>query len=408
MKLEVETPALLVDVRDLGTEIEETADGGLRIGAGVTNSALAADRRVRERYPLLAQAVLAGASGQLRNVATVGGNLLQRTRCAYFQDVTKPCNKRRPGSGCPAREGDHRNLAVLGHSEACVATHPSDMAVALAALGATVHVTGPARRALDPDPRPAPAARRRAAARHGARAGRADRRDRAATPPVAAGRARYRKVRDRASYAFAVVSVAVAVELDGGTVRDCRIAFGGLAHAVARRPRRGRAARRDRRRGRVPRGRRRRAGRRPSRCATTRSRCRWPATCSSRPWRRCARDRARAPARRRHAARPPRGTREGDGPRPLRLRAPRRGHDLLPARAGDDRHGRGARRGRRRGARARRRARRDLGGERARARRLGRRRARALPVARRRLPRPDRRRGRRGVAPRPRARPPGS
>src|SRR5829696_4804809 len=144
MKLEVETPALLVDVRDLGTEIEETAGGGLRIGAGVTNSALAADRRVRERYPLLAEAVLAGASGQLRNVATVGGNLLQRTRCAYFQDVSKPCNKRRPGSGCPAREGEHRNLAILGHSEACVATHPSDMAVALAAIGAEVLVTGPA------------------------------------------------------------------------------------------------------------------------------------------------------------------------------------------------------------------------------------------------------------------------
>src|SRR5829696_10240568 len=146
MKLEVETPELLVDVRDLGMDaIEPGEGGGLRVGAGVTNSALAADRAVRERYPMLAQALLAGASGQLRNVATVGGNLLQRTRCAYFQDVTKPCNKRQGGrdpNGCPAREGDHRNLAVLGHSEACVATHPSDMAVALAALGVSVHVEG--------------------------------------------------------------------------------------------------------------------------------------------------------------------------------------------------------------------------------------------------------------------------
>jgi xanthine dehydrogenase YagS FAD-binding subunit len=229
MKLEVETPPLLVDVRDLGTEIEETAGGGLRIGAGVTNSALAADRRVRDRYPLLAQAVLAGASGQLRNVATVGGNLLQRTRCAYFQDVTKPCNKRRPGSGCPAREGEHRNLAVLGHSEACVATHPSDMAVALAALGATAHVTGPrGERAI-----PIPGLHRLP--------GDEPQRDTVLEPgelivaleldaPAMAERACYRKVRDRASYAFAVVSVAVAAELDGDSVRDCRIAFGGLAH----------------------------------------------------------------------------------------------------------------------------------------------------------------------------------
>jgi len=228
MKLEVETPALLVDVRDLGTEIEETADGGLRIGAGVTNSALAADRRVRERYPLLAEAVLAGASGQLRNVATVGGNLLQRTRCAYFQDVTKPCNKRRPGSGCPAREGDHRNLAVLGHSQACVATHPSDMAVALAALGATVHVAGPRGERSIPIPGlhrlPGDEPQRDTVLEPGELIVALE-----LAPPVMAERARYRKVRDRASYAFAVVSVAVAVELDGDRVRDCRIAFGGLA-----------------------------------------------------------------------------------------------------------------------------------------------------------------------------------
>ena len=230
MKLEVETPELLVDVRGLGMDaIEPGEGGGLRIGAGVTNSALAADRGVRERYPLLAQALLAGASGQLRNVATVGGNLLQRTRCAYFQDVTKPCNKRRPGSGCPAREGEHRNLAVLGHSQACVATHPSDMAVALAAIGATVHVVGPGgERTI-----PMPGLHRLP--------GDEPERDTVLEPgelivavelpalPMAA-RSAYRKVRDRASYAFAVVSVAVAVELEDGAVRDCRIAFGGLAH----------------------------------------------------------------------------------------------------------------------------------------------------------------------------------
>ena len=127
MRLGVETPAKLVDVTRLGHDrIEPLDGGGLRIGAGVRNSDLAEDAQVRERYPVLSEALLAGASGQLRNLATVGGNLLQRTRCAYFQDVSKPCNKRRPGSGCPAREGDHRNLAVLGHSEACVATNPSD------------------------------------------------------------------------------------------------------------------------------------------------------------------------------------------------------------------------------------------------------------------------------------------
>ncbi len=221
MKLEVETPELLVDVCELGTAIEDAGGGALRIGAGVTNSDLAADRRVRERYPLLAQAVLAGASGQLRNVATVGGNLLQRTRCAYFQDATKPCNKRRPGSGCPAREGEHRNLAVLGHSEACVATHPSDMAVALTALGATVHVEG-GREIGMPGFHRLP--------------GDAPERDTVLEPgelivavelpplPIAAG-SRYLKVRDRASFAFAVVSVAVAAG-DG----DFRVAFGGLAH----------------------------------------------------------------------------------------------------------------------------------------------------------------------------------
>ena len=230
MKLEVETPTRLIDVTHLGLDtIDETPAGGLWIGAGVSNSALAADARVRERFPVLAQALLAGASGQLRNRASVGGNLLQRTRCRYFQDVGKPCNKRAPGAGCSAREGEHRNLAILGHSEACMATHPSDMAVALAALDAIVHVRG-----LD-----------------GARAiplvelhrlpGGDPSRDTILAPgdlieavelrdlPLAA-RSRYRKVRDRASFAFAVVSVAAAIDVAGGTVRDVRLALGGVAH----------------------------------------------------------------------------------------------------------------------------------------------------------------------------------
>ncbi len=232
MKLGVETPERLVDVSGLPYDrIEEAPGGGLRIGAAVRNSDLAADRAVRERYPLLARALLSGASGQLRNVATIGGNLLQRTRCAYFQDVSKPCNKRRPGSGCPAREGDHRNLAILGHSEACVATHPSDMAVAVAAIGGEVHVSGPdGERTI-----PIPGLHRLP--------GDEPQRDTVLEPgelvtaleleplaPGLAARSTYRKVRDRASFSFAVVSVAAAVEVADGTVRDCRIALGAVAH----------------------------------------------------------------------------------------------------------------------------------------------------------------------------------
>src|SRR6266568_3431181 len=143
MKLGVAKPDLLVDVARLPYDhIELLPDGGVRIGAAVRNSDLAADRMIRTRYPMLAQALLSGASGQLRNLATTGGNLLQRTRCVYFQDVSKPCNKREPGSGCPAREGYHRNLAILGASEACIATHPSDMAVAMTALDAIIRVLG--------------------------------------------------------------------------------------------------------------------------------------------------------------------------------------------------------------------------------------------------------------------------
>jgi xanthine dehydrogenase YagS FAD-binding subunit len=231
MRLGVERPAHLVDVTRLPHgAIEGAAGGGLRIGAAVRNSDLAADPRVRRDHPLLAQALLAGASGQLRNLATVGGNLLQRTRCPYFQDVTKPCNKRLPGSGCPAREGEHRNLAILGHSEACVATHPSDMAVALAALGATVHVQGSGGERSIPMP--------------GLHRLPGDEPDRdtvlepgelivavSLPPPIPGARSRYRKVRERSSFAFALVSVGAVLAVEDGTVRDCRIALGGVAHA---------------------------------------------------------------------------------------------------------------------------------------------------------------------------------
>jgi xanthine dehydrogenase YagS FAD-binding subunit len=230
MRLGVETPRLLVDVTG-ATEagITETPDGGLLVGAAVRNSELAADPRVRERYPVLAQALLDGASGQLRNLATTGGNLLQRTRCPYFQDITKPCNKRSPGSGCPARTGEHRNLAIFGHSDSCVATHPSDMAVALAALDAIVHVRGAAGerripvRQLHRLPGPYPEldtvleAGELITAVH--------------LPPLpAARRSLYRKVRERRSFAFALVSIAAVLELREEQVADVRIALGGVAH----------------------------------------------------------------------------------------------------------------------------------------------------------------------------------
>jgi xanthine dehydrogenase YagS FAD-binding subunit len=232
MKLGVETPERLVDVSRLPFDrVEDLPGGGLRIGATVRNSDLAGDRAVRERYPLLAQALLSGASGQLRNLATIGGNLLQRTRCAYFQDVSKPCNKRRPGSGCPAREGDHRNLAILGHSEACVATHPSDMAVALAAIGAEVHVTGADGERTVPIPGlhrlPGDEPQRDTVLEPGELITAIEL---APMAPGLAARSAYRKVRDRASFSFAVVSVAAAVDVADGTVRDCRIALGAVAH----------------------------------------------------------------------------------------------------------------------------------------------------------------------------------
>ncbi|HEY7201270.1 MAG TPA: FAD binding domain-containing protein, partial [Candidatus Dormibacteraeota bacterium] len=219
MRLGVETPDLLVDVARLPYDrVEELPDGGLRIGAAVRNGDLAAHPAVRRRYPAVAQAVLMGASGQVRNLATVGGNLLQRTRCLYFQDVSKPCNKREPGSGCPAREGDHRSLAIIGHSDACVATHPSDMAVALAALDAVVHVRGAAgerdvplvgfHRLPGDDPG------RETVLEHGDLVT-------AITLPALpyAASSRYRKVRDRASFAFALVSIAAALDVVDGVVR---------------------------------------------------------------------------------------------------------------------------------------------------------------------------------------------
>ncbi|SEB75771.1 xanthine dehydrogenase YagS FAD-binding subunit [Streptomyces sp. 2131.1] len=240
MKAGVERPGLLVDVRDLPLdEIRATADGGLRIGATVSNSDLAAHPAVRRHYPALTQALLAGASGQLRNMATVAGNLLQRTRCGYFADLAKPCNKRAPGTGCPAVTGDHRNHAILGASVHCVATHPSDMAVALAAFDAVVTyetADGPGELPLDAfylpvgDTPHIETALPAGAVITGV-----------TLPPVlAAAHSRYRKVRERASYAFAIGSVATALDVRDGVVRDVRLAFG----AVASRPWRARAAER--------------------------------------------------------------------------------------------------------------------------------------------------------------------
>ncbi|HEY0752957.1 MAG TPA: xanthine dehydrogenase family protein subunit M [Ktedonobacteraceae bacterium] len=229
LKLGVSQPDVLVDITHLPYDrIEVLPDGGVRIGALVRNSDLAADLFIREKFPFLAQALLAGASGQIRNQATIGGNLLQRTRCVYFQDVTKPCNKREPGSGCPARSGYHRNMAILGTSEACIATHPSDMAVPLTALGASVHVLGPQGERdiplLDFYRLPGDEPQRETMLEHG---------ELITTIEVPglpfATCSRYWKVRDRASYAFALVSLAAAIDVDRGMIRDVRLAFGGLA-----------------------------------------------------------------------------------------------------------------------------------------------------------------------------------
>jgi len=230
MKLQIETPTRLVDIGLLPlAEIEETGEGGLRIGARVTNSVLAADMRVRQRYPVLSQAILAGASTQLRNKATTGGNLLQRTRCPYFYDTTKPCNKRLPGSGCAARGGLNRMNAVIGVSDDCIAAHGSDMAVAMAALDArvvTVAANGATRTipidALYRPPGNTPHIETMLAP--------GELIESVVLPPPPPGRQLYRKVRDRASFAFALVSVAVVVAVEDGRVRAARVAFGGISY----------------------------------------------------------------------------------------------------------------------------------------------------------------------------------
>ena len=230
MKLQVTTPAHLVDITRLPLNtIEDTADGGLRIGAMVPNSDLAAHMRVRTAYPVLSRALLAGATGQLRNKATTGGNLLQRTRCYYFYDTTKPCNKRDPGSGCSAIGGFNRIHAVLGTSDHCIATHPSDMAVAMLALGAHVEVidgSGQTRAIPMAEfhrlPGDTPDVETNLKPGELITA--------VLLPPPPRGIQVYRKVRDRASYAFALVSVAAIVDAGGGRIRSAALAFGGLAH----------------------------------------------------------------------------------------------------------------------------------------------------------------------------------
>jgi xanthine dehydrogenase YagS FAD-binding subunit len=237
MKLQVETPAKLVDITRLDLDqIEDAEDGGLLIGALVLNSDLAADHRVVERYEVLARALLAGASGQLRNKATTGGNLLQRTRCYYFYDLHTPCNKRQPGSGCSAIGGENRILAVLGTSPHCIATHPSDMAVAMRALDATVVTLkrdGDRRRIPlsdfyrlpDVTPEIETVLEPGELITH------------VALPPVCEDtRQAYRKVRDRASYAFALVSVAGMVRMEQGRIAEARLAFGGLGPMPWRNP----------------------------------------------------------------------------------------------------------------------------------------------------------------------------
>jgi len=237
MKGEVEQPLRLVDINHIGLDgIAELPDGGLRIGAGARNSDTANHPLVRTRYPLLTQALLSGASPQLRNMATVGGNLLQRTRCPYFMDTAfAMCNKRAPGSGCGAREGYNRMHAILGTSSACIAVNPSDMNVALAALDATVQLSGPK------------GARSMPIAEFHRLPGSVPQQDTVLLPaelitsvdlppPRFARHAHYLKVRDRSSYAFALVSVAAALDIAGGVVRQARIALGGVAHKPWRMP----------------------------------------------------------------------------------------------------------------------------------------------------------------------------
>jgi xanthine dehydrogenase YagS FAD-binding subunit len=227
LRQNVEATAQLVDVSRLPGSIVETDGGGLMVGASVTNSALAAHPLVRSRYPMLSRAVLAGASAQIRNMATVGGNVMQRTRCVYFYDVDGArCNKRRPGSGCDAIDGFNRYHAILGASEQCVATHPSDMCVALVALDAVLHIAAPGGERVVPlaDFHVLPGAD--PAIETVLRPGELIT---AVELPPASANSAYRKVRDRSSYAFALVSVAAALEVIDGKIAEVRIALGGVA-----------------------------------------------------------------------------------------------------------------------------------------------------------------------------------
>jgi xanthine dehydrogenase YagS FAD-binding subunit len=230
MKLEIEQPTHLVDISRLPlADIDEQPDGGLRIGAQATNSDAAADGRVRTHYPVLSQALVAGASGQLRNKASVGGNLLQRTRCPYFYDTAAACNKRTPSSGCSAIGGINRIHAILGASDACIAVHPSDMAVAMMVLDTQIELlgaNGSTRRVAIGDfyRLPGETPHIETVLQSGEMI------TGVVLPPAPAGRQLYRKVRDRASYEFALVSVAVIVATERGTVMAARVAFGGVAH----------------------------------------------------------------------------------------------------------------------------------------------------------------------------------
>jgi xanthine dehydrogenase YagS FAD-binding subunit len=237
MKMDVERPARVIDITGLPLNaVENTPGGGLRIGAMVRNTDLAYHPVVERRYPVLASAILAGASAQLRNMASTGGNLLQRTRCAYFYDTALPCNKREPGSGCGAVDGQNRMHAILGASAACIATHPSDMCVALAMLEAKVHITGPSgdRTIAFADfhrlPDDTPQRDTNLEAGELITAVELPRRGFAANYT-------YLKIRDRLSYAFALVSVAAGLELDGDTIVEARFALGGVAHKPWRDPR---------------------------------------------------------------------------------------------------------------------------------------------------------------------------
>jgi xanthine dehydrogenase YagS FAD-binding subunit len=230
MRETLECPSALVDVTNLSSDITDREDGSILIGAAAKNTAIAEHRGVRTRYPLVARAILAGASGQIRNMATVGGNLLQRTRCTYFYDDDgSRCNKRDPGRGCDAIEGFNRTHAILGASPSCVATHPSDMCVALAALDAQVHVVGThGERTIafsDLHTLPGNHPEVETTLRPGELITAIE------LPPLPfAQHSTYRKVRDRASYAFAIVSVAAAMEVEGGIVKSVRVALGGVAH----------------------------------------------------------------------------------------------------------------------------------------------------------------------------------